>query len=82
MLVDENPYFWQKRSGSGVGQRAVGLELLSFKMRDFHRVPEEGEEYNRVWLRKCGQYFLVPKERTLYSHVEADESAPDTRPAS
>jgi hypothetical protein len=59
------------------------VELLSLKMGDFHRDAEGREEYNRVWLRKCGQYFLIPtKERTLYSHVEADESASNTWPAS
>ena len=61
----------------------IAARLLPLKMRDFHRDAEGREEYNRVWLRKCGQYFLIPtKERTLYSHVEAHQSAPNTRPAS
>jgi hypothetical protein len=42
MLVDENPCFWQKHPEPGHHLRALGLELLSFKMRDFHSVPVEG----------------------------------------
>jgi hypothetical protein len=61
----------------------MAIRLLSLKIGDFHRGQNETEEYNRVWLRKCGQITPNPNTgKDPVIHVEADKSASNTRPAS
>jgi len=71
------------QTGSGSALRSVAIRLLSLEIGDFHRGQNETEEYNRVWLRKCGQITPNPNTgKDPVIHVEADKSASNTRPAS
>src|ERR1700757_3580107 len=79
----ENPQCRASATRCGGSPAVVTIRLLSFKIGDFHRSQNETEEYNRVWLRKCGQITPNPNTgKDPVIHVEADKSASNTRPAS